>query len=653
MHFKYPEILFFLFLLIIPILIHLFQLQRFKKEAFTNVKLLKEIELETRKSSKLKKLLILLSRLMLLSFLIIAFSQPYFSRNETEGKYRNVIYLDNSMSMQARDKNGGDLLQVNKNLLYEKFSENELEYTLITNDKTLENLDYNLFRKALLDVDFYPVKKDINQVLLQIDKLKKNSSNALFNIILISDFQIINNTISKEHLNENDRYNFVQPALAQVENISIDTAWISEEKEETLKISSVVSSYKMDASELSVSLFVEDKLYGKTRLNLEAGAEKEIEFSVPYTSEFQGKISLTDHRLNFDNDLFFSINEKTRTKVLVIGNENKFLKRIYQPADFELQFSPLSELEQGILRDQNLIILNELEKIPNALLQLMKNFVQDHGNLVIIPSPEADIFTYNNFFSALNIGSISGASSEQKRVTSIHYEHPFFNGVFEKKIMNFQYPVLEGTFDAQLNNSSPLLSFENRQGFVFEIPYSRNKLYWIASPLSDEGNSFISSPLIVPLFYNFSKQHKSTEAIYRLIGEENQIEVAQTLESETPLTISNDQSEFIPLQSKRNNKVLLTTRDFPKASGVYEIKNGGIQLGKLAYNYNRKESELVYNKLDALENMPENIHSYNSVEDVIKELNDRQNNQNLWHLFIILALVFLILEILLQKFLKN
>ena len=47
----------------------------------------------------------------------------------------------------------------------------------------------------------------------------------------------------------------------------------------------------------------------------------------------------------------------------MIGNKNEFLERIYQPADFELRFSQLTELEQGILRDQDLIILNELEKI--------------------------------------------------------------------------------------------------------------------------------------------------------------------------------------------------------------------------------------------------------------------------------------------------
>lgn len=653
MHFKYPEILFFLFLLIIPVLIHLFRLQRFKKEAFTNVKFLKEIELETRKSSKLKKLLILLTRLMLMAFLIIAFSQPYFNSNETEVNYQNIIYLDNSLSMEAKDNKGGSLLQVNKNLLYDKFPENDLGYTLITNDKILENLDYNLFKKALLEVDFYPVKKDINQILLQIEKLKKISSKTLFNIILISDFQIINNNIFSEQLNMDHHYNFVQPSLTQVENISIDTAWIAEEQDQTLKIKSVIRSHKMDASELSISLFMQDKLYAKTRLNLDAGEEKEIDFSVPYTSEIQGKISLTDHRLNFDNDLFFSISEKTRTKVLVIGNKNEFLERIYQATDFELQFSRLTELEQGILRDQDLIILNELEKIPNALMQRMKNFVQDHGNLVIIPSRDADIFSYNNFFSAINAGYISGASDAPQRVTTIHYEHPFFDGVFEKKILNFQYPVLERTFDAQLDNSSPILSFENRRGFVSEIPYSTNKLYWISSPLSDEGNSFITSPLIVPLFYNFSKQHKGTEAIYRIIGKENQIVVSGSVESEAPLTISKGESEFIPLQSKRNNKIILTTQDFPLASGIYEIKNDLVKLGQLAYNYDRKESELIYNRLDALEDMPENMHSFSSVEDVIKEINDRQNNQNLWHLFIILALVFLILEILLQKFLKN
>ena len=54
MQFQHPEILYFLFLLVIPILVHLFQLRKFKTEYFTNVKFLKELVVQTRKSSKIK-----------------------------------------------------------------------------------------------------------------------------------------------------------------------------------------------------------------------------------------------------------------------------------------------------------------------------------------------------------------------------------------------------------------------------------------------------------------------------------------------------------------------------------------------------------------------------------------------------------------------
>ena len=74
MQYKYPAIFYFLLVLIIPVIVHLFQLQRFKKIAFTNVQFLKKIRLETRKSSRLKKLLILATRI--LCFLALLFTKP-------------------------------------------------------------------------------------------------------------------------------------------------------------------------------------------------------------------------------------------------------------------------------------------------------------------------------------------------------------------------------------------------------------------------------------------------------------------------------------------------------------------------------------------------------------------------------------------------
>src|SRR5690606_31214452 len=97
MQFHNPEVLFALFLLIIPVIVHLFQLRKFRRESFTNVKFLRRLTTQTRKSSRIKKLLVLATRLLLLSCIIFAFARPYFpEENEIEGQVETVIFLDNS-----------------------------------------------------------------------------------------------------------------------------------------------------------------------------------------------------------------------------------------------------------------------------------------------------------------------------------------------------------------------------------------------------------------------------------------------------------------------------------------------------------------------------------------------------------------------------
>ena len=100
MQFKHPEILYFLFVLVIPILVHLFQLRRFKKEYFTNVQFLKELSIQTRKSSKIKKWLLLITRLLLLTALIIAFSQPFFKAKDSKNISNEMRPCTNSNHAQ-------------------------------------------------------------------------------------------------------------------------------------------------------------------------------------------------------------------------------------------------------------------------------------------------------------------------------------------------------------------------------------------------------------------------------------------------------------------------------------------------------------------------------------------------------------------------
>ena len=78
MNFLYPQFLWALLAIAIPIIIHLFNFKKFKKVYFSDLRLLKEVEMETSKKSNLKHLLILLSRILAIAALVFAFAQPFF-----------------------------------------------------------------------------------------------------------------------------------------------------------------------------------------------------------------------------------------------------------------------------------------------------------------------------------------------------------------------------------------------------------------------------------------------------------------------------------------------------------------------------------------------------------------------------------------------
>src|SRR5690606_26142194 len=134
MQFKYPELLWALLLLLIPVLIHLFQLRRFRKTPFTNVKFLKKVVSESRKSRSIKKWLLLCSRLLLLAALVLAFAQPFLANDLALKPKETVVYLDDSFSMQAKDNNETLLGHAVQELI--KVFPKDRPLSLFTNEKT-------------------------------------------------------------------------------------------------------------------------------------------------------------------------------------------------------------------------------------------------------------------------------------------------------------------------------------------------------------------------------------------------------------------------------------------------------------------------------------------------------------------------------------
>src|SRR5690554_1306218 len=98
----YSEFLYALFFLAFPIIIHLFNFTKYIIIRFPQLRFLQEIQQQSSSSSKLKHLLILFSRILVISSLIFAFTQPYIPISNSgiqQGKKGVAIYIDNSFSM--------------------------------------------------------------------------------------------------------------------------------------------------------------------------------------------------------------------------------------------------------------------------------------------------------------------------------------------------------------------------------------------------------------------------------------------------------------------------------------------------------------------------------------------------------------------------
>lgn len=642
MQFKHPELLYFLFLLVIPILVHLFQLRKFKTEYFTNVKFLKELAIQTRKSSKIKKYLLLITRLFLLALTIIAFAQPFFKAKDSKNASNELyIILDNSFSMQAKGQKGELLKRAVQDLL-EHTPENA-NFSLITCSENYWNTDIKSIQKEIQNLKYSAVPFQLDNLLAKI-KAHKSAFNK--DIVVITDAVGLQPNQVKNSKEDENLY-FILPEAQKTDNLAIDSVFINQTLDNFYEIGVKLDAFGEDFKDIPIALYNKNKLIAKTLVNFET-KNKTINFTIP-KEDFHGYVSISDNSLEYDNTYYFSLSKPQKSNVISIGEPDKssFLSKIYTANEFNYTNYALQSLDYNLLQKQDAIVLNELKDIPQALQTTLKSFAEKGGNVVVIPSAESSISTMNTFLS--NFGGIQFKSLEttEKIVNKINFNHPLYSGVFEKKVDNFQYPKTKSSFE--ISNSVPMvLGYSDQTSFLSAIQNSISSVYVFAAPINKVNSNFQNSPIIVPTFYNMGQNAQKAGINALVIGENKPFIVETLLGKDEIVNVKNDKESFIPVQQILNTKVKLTFNDNPKEAGNFSVFNNNQPIENTSFNYTRTESNLANINTDAVADFKE-ISSVDSIFDTLQT--NRADNQ-LWKWFVILALVFVILEVLIQKFVK-
>ena len=665
MNFLYPQFLYGLFALAIPIIIHLFNFRRTKKVYFSNTQFLKKVKDASSAKRKLKHYLILASRLFFIFFLVIAFAQPFVpSDDEVSTSSQTLIYLDNSLSMSneiTENISAFEEALSYVNTLTDIYPATH-EYKVLTNDF---NASSNGF-KSKTDIDDFTTEVKMNGITRTIEevanRLKIDTEKGKdYEVFWLSDFQSSTaGTEALQQLDSNFNINLIPLQFQSISNVYVDSLYLDNPfliGDEKLKLNVVLRNIgTKEANDLIVKVFVDDVQAATASVNLSPNGKETATFDLAFNLEGENKcrISFEDFPVTFDNDFYFTINGSQKINILEIKADQKVspIQRVFgNETIFNFKSSSYANLDYNLIPESDLVVVNGLDQIDASLIGALNQFLNNYGNVVFIPSSSGNVDDYRQL---LNMNRVTKSDSLAKMTLAApNFADPFYENVFEEKNPNFAMPEASPVLKWGADRTA-LLQFRNGQPFLSKFG-SQGGVYVFASPLSDAYSSFQAHALFVPVMYRIAVSSASTEnQLYHFIDEPSIIFKADSLNNlDDVFKLVRDDEEIIPLQRVSGNNVYMDVPKFVLSSGFYDLTYRGEEMGTLAFNNSPSESDL--RQFDAA-NLTSVFGGNSAILDVSNkdqfraELESKYIGQPLWKYAVILALIFLFIEVLLVRF---
>ncbi|GAA3963986.1 BatA and WFA domain-containing protein [Pedobacter ginsengiterrae] len=674
MNFLYPGFLFALLSVAIPVIIHLFNFRKFKKVYFSNVQLLKEVEQQNSSKEKLKNLLILLSRILAIIFLVLAFAQPYIPLNNQKTTAVNnsvSIYIDNSYSMEAINKDGSLLDEAKRRAkeLIKGFGIND-RFQLLTNDfegKHQRLLNKEEFLKALDDVKISASNRNLQQILNRQGNILTSAANKYS--FLISDFQKNIASVKKLETKTDIQYSFLKLNATALPNVGVDSVWTLSPNHQpgaNEKLVVQIKNYsEEEAVNIPLKLAINNQQKGLSSVTIPAGKtiKDTLSFSGLKSGWKKGVISIKDFPVTFDDSLSFSFKVDESLPVLSINGPNagSYIKALFG-ADkyYKLTENSESNINYNSLSNFGLIVLNGLSNPSSGLAQQLKTYLTSGGSVVIFPDLDSDIKVYNSFLGALSLPQIQNLNNTASKVDQIDLQHPIFKTVFEEIPKNLDLPTVNRYYDFAENNASNkenIMSLPGGKLFFSKYGIGSGQVYLSATGLNANDGNFARHPVFVPLMYRLTLNNGLDDALYYNLGNDRALASKQlTLGKNQTLKLTAKNFEIIPEVRQAGGKTLIYTADQIKLPGFYNLNLADSVIGVYSFNIGRTESDMHYLSKTELDNLAEksNLKIYDTDKDAVKLIaGSNKIGQTLWKLCLILSLIFIAAEILLIRFFNN
>jgi hypothetical protein len=662
MSFLQPYFLFGLIALVIPVIIHLFDFRRTKKVYFSNTRLLDQVKESTRSFYNLKHILILITRLLFITSLVLAFAQPFIVPSGQEGltATRVGLFIDNSNSMSNRvgqDETGLSLAKETAIELIDLYPAGT-EFMI---QSAFEESSINLYLSKQTAIDkIEKLELVSNAYSLQniIDRFNNGSGGRPpMDVLLISDFQKA--VLMNEELQLDSQQNYIlAPVMFEsYQNIAVDSAYISNpfelDKTKTNLAVSIRNFSEEDHSGLAVKLFLGNRQLSVSTVDVAGGGTTLINFTVGQTGDDElGSVVVEDFPISFDNKLFFTLRSIDKVNITqVMGAESgQFIPAVFgNNSLFNLTTMQESNINYSNLETADIIIINAVDRLDASFALRLRNLNQNGTAVLIIPSKQPEVYSFQDILPQL---------SQEQIVENVidlevpDFARPFYQNILERQDANLQMPAARPVWSWG-GDRNALLKFIDGRPFLSEI---RPGFFIMASPLNSDYSTFQNNALFVPIMYRIAaNSQQNIDPLYYRI-DRNEISVRyDELDPNTVVRLKNEALEFLPDQRLTGTSIEMLLPGGIIPTGHYEVIAKEEKIKTIALNYKTDESDVLAANETELNQVFEgsrfNVVSGADAAEIVSKFSAEYKGIALWRYFLGLALVFLLIEALLIRLL--
>ena len=674
MRFLYPNMLWGLLALLVPILIHLFNFRRHKLVYFSNTAVLRSIQQENAKTRKLKYLVTLLLRCLFIAALVLAFAFPYRPEKQLNVNAADNligIYIDNSMSMKGQSQRTTlieDARQSTRDLVHKLNPSNR--YLLMTNSFEIQN-EYPMNQEEMLDQldrmnpDGVPVP--MGEVIDRFGMLAKQHGFSSSTLFVYSDFQ--QNTFDLSAAKADSTMQVVVvPMLPEFKtNLFIDSVWLASPIVQAgltnELIVRVVNQGDKEVKGLPVNFTMNGTMAASTTVDLEKNgmAELMMQFVVENNGEQRCSVSLMDHPITFDDNYNFVLSVKPSLSVVELGSEESNCGLLFEDDEqFRYTLMEPSRFDLGAIAQAQLLIVNETATMNETLQQTLLDAVSEGTSLMVFPSidnPKNNAYLYQKL--GLTLMEIDTNSTA---VEDLALQHAFFNDMILDLPQHPDLPKVKRHIRLKTNGiATSLLTMQNADPFLLMETVGKGQAFVMATALDAHWSDLADNALFVPMMVKMAFMGGKMGRLSYTIGTDKILVLSDlNLEGDRQILFANADRTFelMPASEVRNGKVYLYLNDNLPEAGFYDLLVNDTLNRVTAWNESRIESKMAFADRDDIEpqfkkagfNVAAVLDTSDFATADLVEAMAHQSSQ--WKLFALIALLALLGEIAVLRFWK-